>query len=337
MKKIVKVVVVALFLMLPVGCSEPAKQEVKIGVSMGVGPAARWPIEMQYMEDKAKELGVDIETRLNKGDSDKTQEQDCKEMIDSGINVLIYTPRNIYETDEVLDYAKEKGVKVISYARLVWENPVDLFVGYDTNLIGQEMGKYTTEKVYSGNYIILKGDKNDFNSDAVYKGMMKYIDPIKSDINIILDEYVNGWDATVAKDMVKEALLANNNEISAILAPNDKLAGAAREALEELNIDKEVVITGMDAEVEGLQRVACNTQTLTIYMDLKSLADVAVENAVKLVQEGKSEANSETENGGKKEVKSYLINGEIVTRENLDSKVEKIKMISLEDVHKYCK
>ncbi len=335
MKKIISLCLVIAFVVLPTGCSEQ-KKDVKIGVSFGVGPAARWPLELEFMEKKAKALGATIETRLNKGDQDKTQEEDCKELIDSGIDVLIYTPRNIYETKEVLDYAKKKGVKVISYARLVWEQPVDLFVGYDTNLIGKEMGKYATEKVYKGDYIILKGDKNDYNSLSVYDGMMQYVEPIKEDLNIILDEFVEGWSAETAKDMIKQAIIANNNEIDAILAPNDNLAGAAREALDELNITKEVVITGMDAEIHALQRIACSTQTITMYMDLKSLADVAVESAYKLASEGSAEANTELNNGMKEDVKAYLINGELVTKENLSEKIKKMNTIKQDEVYQNC-
>lgn len=251
MKKIISFCLVIVFLVLPAGCGEQNKQ-VKIGVSFGVGPAARWPLELQYMEEKAKELGAKIETRLNKGDTKTTQEQDCIELIDSGIDVLIYTPRNIYDTKEVIDYAHKKGVKVISYARLVWEEKIDLFVGYDTNLIGKELGKYATEKVYQGNYLILKGDQNDFNTKTVYDGMMTYVNQNKDSINIIMDDYVSGWDAAVAKEMVKKAVQQNQNDVDAILAPNDKLAGGARQALDELGIQKEVLITGMDAELEAL-------------------------------------------------------------------------------------
>lgn len=335
MKKIVSFCLVIVFLLLPAGCGEQNKQ-VKIGVSFGVGPAARWPLELQYMEEKAKKLGVEIETRLNKGDTEKTQEQDCIELIDSGIDVLIYTPRNIYDTKGVIDYAREKGVKVISYARLVWEEKIDLFVGYDTNLIGKEMGKYATEKVYQGDYIILKGDKNDFNTQAVYDGMMTYVNQNKDSINIILDDYVSGWDAAIAKEMVKKAVQQNQNDVDAILAPNDKLAGAARQALVELGIQKEVLITGMDAELEALQRIACGTQSSTIYMDLKSLAYEVVGSAVTLIKDEKIEANTELNNGAKKDVKAYLINGEIVTKENLADKLKKMTISNPEDVYKYC-
>lgn len=72
-------------------------------------------------------------------------------------------------------------------------------------------------------------------------------------------------------------------------------------------------------------------------MDLKSLAYEAVDNAVTLIKDGKVEANTELSNGAKQDVKAYLINGEIVTKENLSDKLKKMTISNPEDVYKYCK
>lgn len=318
MKKILSLVCVALLACLVSACSKEDKT-IKIGVSFGVGEAARWPQELAFMEKRADELGVNIETRLNKTDTPKTQEEDCKELVDSGIDVLIVTPRNINETGTIVEYAKENGVKVISYARLIREKEIDLFVGYDTYLIGKDLGKYAIEEVYAGDYIILKGDQNDFNTTYIYDGMMKYIEPLKGDITIITDEYVNNWDTDIAKQIVKEAVIANGNKVDAVLAPNDKLAKASIEVLEELQISVPVLVSGMDAELDALQRVVQGKQSCTVYMNLESLANAAVDKAVSLVKGEGNLANTEQNNGSKNSIKSYLLNGKLVTKQNLDT------------------
>lgn len=71
------------------------------------------------MEARAKELGANIEVRLNKTNTPKTQQEDCREMIDKGIDVLILTPRSVANVDNILEYAKSKNVPVICYARVV--------------------------------------------------------------------------------------------------------------------------------------------------------------------------------------------------------------------------
>lgn len=318
MKRIISLVCIAVLFSVSLSGCGSAKQNVKIGVSFGVGSAIRWQHEKEYMEQQAKKLGVDIEVRLNQTDKPKTQKQDCFEMIDSGIDVLILTPRDVNKVKEILDYAKEKNVPVVNYARVVLGEKVDLFVGYDSSRIGQRLGQYLSEIVYEGDYIILQGDPGDNNATLLYQGAMRYISPIEDNINILLDAPVKGWSPDEAKKMVIEAISSNNNNVDAILAPNDKIAGACVDALKELGISKHVVITGMDAEIDAAKRIVAGTQDVTIYMDLNELACTAVNEAVHIARNETVNVNSEFDNQSEGTIKANLITGQLVTKENLD-------------------
>lgn len=318
MKRIISLICIAVLFSVSLSGCKSEKQNVKIGVSFGVGSATRWQHEKEYMEQQAKKLGVDIEIRLNQTDKPKTQNQDCFEMIDSGIDVLILTPRDVNKVKEILDYAKEKNVPVINYARVVLGEKVDLFVGYDSSRIGQRLGQYLSEIVYVGDYIILQGDPGDNNATLLYQGAMRYISPIKDNINILLDAPVKNWSPDEAKKMVIDAISSNNNNVDAILAPNDKIAGACADALKELGISKHVVITGMDAEIDAAKRIVAGTQDVTIYMDLKELACTAVNEAVHMAKNETINVNSEFDNQSGSTIKANLITGQLVTKENLD-------------------
>ncbi|MEG1168195.1 MAG: substrate-binding domain-containing protein, partial [Gordonibacter sp.] len=290
----------------------------KIGVSFGVGEASRWQNELEYMEERAAELGVGIETRLNKTDEPKTQTEDCKELIDSGIDVLIVTPRNVDDMGEVISYAKEHRVKVVNYARLITNQDLDLFVGYDSGRIGQILGQYLSVTVYTGDYLLLQGDPGDFNAALLYEGAMRYIEPL-DDINIIADKAVTKWSADEAKQITLDAVTANGNKVDAILAPNDKIAGACRAALDELDLTAPVVITGMDAELDAVRRIAVGTQNVTMYMNLEELANTAVNEAVNLAKDDPVNVNTKFDNGTEGGVDSNLITGKLVTKENIDT------------------
>ncbi|WP_279028569.1 substrate-binding domain-containing protein [Bilophila wadsworthia] len=307
-----------LVLMCVSGCDDAPKP--KIGISFGVGEAKRWPAEKGYMEERAQELGMEVETRFNKADAPKTQMQDCFELIDSGISVLILIPRDARKANEILAYAKKKNVKVISYARAVMGEDIDFFVGYDTYRIGQSLGLHLTEKTYKGNLAILKGDKNDFNSPLLYDGAMISIRPLveRGAIHMILDEYVNGWSVDLAKRMLTDAIIKNDYKIDAVFAHNDIFAGAAAEVVKELDIKNPVIITGMDAETPALKRLLEGTQDATVYMDLKSMAYTAVNEAYNMATKKKPNVNSEFDNESKFKIDAFLINGKLITRENID-------------------
>ncbi|UWD47817.1 substrate-binding domain-containing protein [Clostridioides difficile] len=317
-KRFISLICIAVLFSISLSACSSSQKNVKVGVSFGVGNATRWQHEKKYMEQQAKKLGVDIEVRLNQTDKPKTQKQDCIEMIDSGIDVLILTPRDVNKVKEILDYAKEKNVPVINYARVVLGEKVDLFVGYDSSRIGQRLGQYLSEMVYKGDYIILQGDPGDNNAQLLYQGAMRYISPIKDNINIILDAAVKDWSPDEAKKMVIEAVRANGNNIDAILAPNDKIAGACTEALKELGISKHVFITGMDAEIDAAKRIIAGTQDVTIYMDLNELACTAVNEAYHMAKNETVNVNAEFDNQSEGTIKANLITGQLVTKENLD-------------------
>ncbi|MEG0505373.1 MAG: substrate-binding domain-containing protein, partial [Raoultibacter sp.] len=320
------------------GCSDQATQvstdePLKIGVSLGVGEAARWPTEQAHMEARAKELGAEIEVRLNKTDEPKTQTQDCIEMIDSGIDVLVLTPRDTGNVKEILDYANSKNVPILNYARAITNEEVDLLVGYDSNRIGQTMGLYLAELVYKGDYIILRGDPADNNAQLQYDGAMRYIDPIKENINIILDAPVPGWSMDEAKKLVLEAVSANNGKVDAIFAPNDKIAGACREALDELGVTTPVVITGMDAELDAVKRVVAGTQSVTVYLDLRELATMAIDQACSLAKGEPVQSNTNFDNGSEKGIEATLITGKLVTKENIDKILIDTNYYTAEEVY----
>lgn len=316
MKKIA-LLTLCLLLIIPVFISCNTKKTPKIGVAFGVGPASRWPQEIQFMTDYAMELGIEIETRLNTDEEEKPLAKDCFELIDSGVDALIIRPRNVHNMKDVVAYAQDHNVKVISYDSLIEAEPVDLFIGYDSEHTGNMLGKYLTEIVTSGDYILLWGDPNR-NVDDMYRGAMKCLAPLKDDINILLETGVAGWSPEEAKKIVKETVSANGNNVNAIFAFNDKLAGACAEAVSELGVKTPVVIAGMDAELDAARRIVAGTQSCTAYMDFKELAYAAIDEAVHLAVNEDITTNCETDNDSGSPIPSYLLARQLVTRQNLD-------------------
>lgn len=312
--KVVLFLLVTLLMTGLVGCS--SQKAIKVGVAFGVGPASRWQTEIEYMEDYAKTLDLNLEARLNKDEASKPFVEDCKELIDSDINVLIVRPRDVKGMNEVVDYAHKKNVKIISYDSLIEGAPVDLFVGYDSVYTGQLLGRYLSEKVLSGDYILLWGDMNR-NVEDMYKGAMKYLEPM-DDINILLEYGVPGWSAEEAKKIIKQTVSENDNQVDAILAFSDSLAGACADALSELGVETPVAITGMDAELDAVKRIVAGTQSCTAYMDIQKLAYTAVDEAINLANKQEVNANHQLDNGFATAIPTYLLTRQLVTVENLD-------------------
>lgn len=331
-RKVINITTVICLTFVVSGCMK-RDTTVKIGVSLGVGAATRWEKEAMVMERRAEELGAEMELRLNRTDEPLTQEEDCKEMIDRGIDVLIITPRNVNDVGAIVDYAKEKNVKVISYSRLITGKKIDLYIGYDSNKIGQMLGQYLSETVDKGDYIILQGDPGDYNSELLYQGAMRYINMNKDTIRTILDAPVVDWNVDEAKTMVKNAIAENGGNVDAIMAPNDKIAGACAQALAESGITKQVPITGMDAEIEAIRRIVEGSQGVTVYMNLDELASTAVNEAVHMAKNETVESNGKYDNHSGEEIDANLLTGKLITDKNIDKLLIDTGYVTREQVY----
>ena len=60
--------------------------------------------------------------------------------------------------------ARDRGIKVISYDRLVKNADVDLYISFDNIKVGELMGQAAVGQTPSGNYLLLNGSESDNNS-----------------------------------------------------------------------------------------------------------------------------------------------------------------------------
>jgi len=93
------------------------------------------------------------------------------------------------------------------------------------------------------------------------------------------------------------------------------------------------LVTGQDAQLDAVQRIAKGTQTMTIYKPIKPLADSAVDSAVKLAH-GEALNAPDKINNGRVDVASILQEPQAVDKENLDATIIKDGYHKCEDVYR---
>lgn len=164
---------------------------------------------------------------------------------------------------------------------------------------------------------------------------MKYFQPLveQGDLTIILDEYIDGWNPEIARKKLTAAIKKNNHQVDAIFAHNDIMAGVAAEVVKELGIKNHVVIVGMDAELPAIKRLVNGTQDATVYMDLKAMAVTAANEAYNLATNKPTNVNAAFDNKSASTIKAYLVNGKIITRENIDRQLIDTGVYTREEVY----
>lgn len=313
--------------------TETEKKAVKIGLSLPTQREERWVNDKAKMEAVAEEMGVDLLVKVADANMQEQITQ-VEALLTQGIDVLILAPHDASAAATLVEKCNKEGVPVISYDRLITNtDKLDYYLSFDNVKVGELQGQFITEQVPEGKYIIMSGAPTDNNAKLFKEGAMKYIQPLidEGKIEVIAEQGVDNWVPENALKIVEAALAANNNEVDAILAPNDGTAGAAVQALSAQGLAGLVPITGQDAEKAGAKRIIEGTQSMTIFKDTRVLGEEAIKMALKLGN-GETIETSSTVSNGTKDVPAVLLTPYVVTQDNLQELLIDSGYISADDI-----
>lgn len=309
---------------------KPSK--VRIGFAMGTLKEERWFKDRDILIAKAHERGYEVEW-VNANENDVEQINQVKYLLGKNINILIIVPNNYEKCSSAINLAKKKGIKVISYDRLVKNSDIDVYVSFNNYKVGELMAKWLLKKVPYGNYVFLLGDPGDYNVQMIKEGYHKVLDLFiqKKQINNILEKYCYNWRKEYAYNYVNN-LLEEGKRIDAVLASNDSLAEGAIMALSEKRLAGSVPVTGQDADISACQRIVKGTQLMTVYKPIDKLVDLTLDIVDKLIK-GKPLKPNYTINNGYKNVPTFFIDPIGVDKTNINDTVIKDNFHTWDEVY----
>lgn len=313
---IVNLITAFMMCMLIAGCSK--SDDIIIGISMGP-THERWSKDIRCLTQHLESQNARVIVMEANG-SQVEQARQAKEMIEKQkLDVLIIVPVNSDAAGKLVDYAKSRDIDVIAYDRIIKNCDLDCYLSFDNVRIGEIMAEYLTKIKPKGSYAILGGDPGDHNSLLLRIGQMNVLQPliIKGDIKIVVDENVEKWDDGIAYQIIKD-YLTENDPPDAIIASSDALSRGASKALLEAGVEKNVLLSGQDAETDACRRIVHGQQTMTVYKVIESLAASAANMAILLANDQPIPNTLTTVNNGAKMVPAVLISSIIpVGEENI--------------------
>ncbi len=273
------------------------ESNILIGLSLDSLVIERWETDRDLIVSKCKELGASVIVQNANKDTEEQISQ-IEYLIDKNVDVLIIVPHDSDSLTSVIRKAKNKGIKVISYDRLIRNSDVDLYISFDNKKVGKMMTDALVAKEPNGNYIVINGAEEDYNTHMVRDGIYETLNPYieSGDITVLSEVWAEGWREEDAYTVVAEAL-RHGNEIDGIIAGNDRLAEAAIQALSERRLAQKVSVVGQDAELAACQRIVEDLQLMTIYKPINILAQEVAEIAVSMAKGEDFFSNSEIYDG----------------------------------------
>ncbi len=305
------------------GCKAPEKNEVTptteaagpvIGLSFDSFVIERWTRDRDVFVSAANELGAEVNVQSAGGDVD-VQISHIKHFIDIGVDAIVIITADAVRLADILKEAKNKGIPVICYDRLVMNCNADLYISFNNETVGKEMANAICSKVPDGGTIVeIMGPESDNNVPQVMAGFDSVCQ--EHNMKISLKYNCENWRPELAYEFVN----AHFDEISkadAIMCGNDALAGEAIHALAERGYAGKIFVTGQDGDLEACQRLVEGTQLVTVYKPVDVLARKAARYAVQLAN-GENIDATETFFDGSQQIPYVAIEPSGVTVDNLD-------------------
>ncbi|KJQ54279.1 Multiple sugar-binding periplasmic receptor ChvE precursor [Microbacterium sp. SA39] len=328
------------------GSTDPG--DLLIGVSMPTQTSERWIADGSAVEAGLEESGYQVDLQYA-GDDIPTQGQQIDQMITKGADLLIIAAIDGTALSSQLDAAAAANIPVISYDRLIRDSEnVDFYVTFDNYKVGVQQATSLlvglgvldaegneTDVKGPFNIELFAGSLDDNNAHFFWEGAMDTLKPFMDDGVLtvpsgqtdIEQAAILRWQQETAQKRMEDLLTStygSGTKLDGVLSPYDGLSRGIITALQGTgglgaNIEAGLpIVTGQDAEIGSVSLINQGVQFATIFKDTRKLAEQSVVVAEAMLAGDEPEANdTETYDNGVKVVPSYLLQSDIVYKDNI--------------------
>ncbi|WP_406194145.1 substrate-binding domain-containing protein [Kitasatospora sp. NBC_01560] len=298
---------------------------VRIGLLLPETKTTRYEqFDRPLIEQRIKELAPDAQIDYYNANQDATTQQtQVDTALTKGDKVLILDAVDAKSIQSSVQKAHDAGVKVIAYDRLA-QGPVDAYVSFDNHKVGQLQGEALVaavgDKANAGSIIMINGSPTDPNAADFKAGAHSAID---GKLKIGKEYDTPNWDPNNANQEAAAGITAiGPANVVGIYSANDGMAAGIATAQKAAGIN--TPLTGQDAQLDAIQRILINTQTMTIYKPFKPETDAAARMAVAFAA-GQTPAPSlvptTATNGSNNKTLANLITPVVVNKDNIKTTV----------------
>ena len=308
--------------------------DATIGVSLPQKTSENWVLAEGLFNDGLTSAG--FKPMVSFADGGVTEQQNqIQAMIEQGAKVIVIGAIDGSQLGTQLEAAKQAGITVIAYDRLLTNTPdVDMYVAYDNCQVGKLQGQALLDGLAAQqgnppwNIELIAGSPDDANSKPFFECAVQVLQPKIDDGTLVIPSGqttqqqvgTQGWLAANVQtrfDAIMSGYYTGGTKLNGILSPNDTLARAAVTSVESAG-KPDPVVTGQDSEVESINWIAQGKQYSTINKDTNNLVAQVID-IVKQLQQGQTIQYNDTTsyNNGVKVVPAYLLTPVIVTQANL--------------------
>ncbi|MFD8571379.1 sugar ABC transporter substrate-binding protein [Streptomyces sp. NPDC059639] len=331
--------------LLPGGSSDSAApvrkgNDVKIGLLLPEKEATRYEkFDQPIIKKQISEL-TDGQGKFVYANADQDadlQNQQLQKMIDDKVDTVIVDAVDAHTIAASVKKAKDAGIHVIAYDRLA-EGPVDAFVGFDNELVGQTQGKELVAALGTrgkkAKVVMINGSPTDPNAKDFKSSAQE---ELENSVTIAASYDTVAWKPQNAKANMQQAITKlGASNIAGVYSANDGMAAGVIAALKEAGVTKMPPITGQDAELAAVRRILTGDQYMSVYKPYPDEAATAAEMAVRIAQgrdiEFEALATGRTDSPTTKQIHTASVSVVALKRTNIKQTVVKDKIYTIKQI-----
>lgn len=297
-----------------------SRERPVIGLSLDTLKEERWQRDRDLFVAEAEKLGATVVVQSANSD-DTRQVRDIESLISRGVDVLVVVPHNGAALGRAMRSAKEAGIPVIAYDRLILNADIAAYLSFDNVKVGELQAGWAVARLPQdrpARIVRIYGAPTDNNAKMFKEGQDNVLGPlIKSGrIEVVAEDWALDWKPENAKKIMNAAIAKVGHAFDAVIVSNDGTAGGAIQALLEEGLAGKRLVTGQDADLAACQRILRGTQSMTVFKPVNRLAALTARKAVAIAR-GEPVVTARTIPNGLKDVPCVFEEIVSVDRSNL--------------------
>lgn len=328
-----------------------------VGISMPTRELERWINDGAQVQKLLTDAGYTADLQYAENDAD-TQISQIQNQIANGVQVLVVAAIDGSTLAPVLQDAKDAGITVIAYDRLINDTEnVDYYATFDNYKVGTLQGEYIVDQLKldteAGPFYLepFAGSPDDNNAKFFFSGAWDVLKPYIDEGKLVVgsgkspasnDDWasigIQGWESSGAQAEMETRLATfyTDKKVDVVLSPNDSLAQGIAEALASSGYapgPDYPILTGQDADKASVVNILAGKQSMTVWKDTRLLGDQTFA-MIEALKAGTEVPVNDTESydNGVKIVPSYLLDPEVVVKDTVQEKLIDSGFLKPEDV-----
>ena len=323
-----------------------------VGIAMPTKSLERWNRDGEYLKEQFEAAGYNV--ALKYSDNDITQQNnDVETLIADKVDLLVVVAVDGEAMTQTLAGAKEAGIPVISYDRLIMNtDAISYYVSFDNYQVGVLQGEYVIEQYdlenAEGPFNIefTAGDPADNNAGFFFGGAYDTLKPYIDNGKLVVPSgkttfnqvATPQWSTDTALENMQNTLASYYSDgtvLDIALCSNDSTAlGVAQAITSDYAGTNQPLVTGQDGDIANLRNIVDGKQTMTVYKNVSDEAGVTLELSKAILagetpDEGLLERlnvdvtyDTSSYDNGTGIIPSYLLVPYVITKDNLQMLVD---------------